>query len=212
MICAVWHSAVVFCIFGHEFSAKWIHLHLQRPLTHQQVLRVHLSPLKMSNFGDWDFIDDTDISPAFISPKPKASTRLARPPCVVTPRMAAPHQVSDLTAWASSSKGSATSGPGSQDFRGCAVRVSDAVPVQKSGHACLSQVSIRSAPYHVGQTSVGLPRPERRDFHPSSLRSNQLQLPVESMDVSSDFPVVATESSTGLGRFVVPRALAVPTQ
>ena len=203
---------MVSCIFGHAFSDKSIHLPLQHQLTHPQVLRVPLSPLQMSNIGDWDFIDDSDVPPAFISPKPKASTRLARPSCIMTPRMAAPHQVSDLPAWSSSSRGSAASGPDSQSFRGCAVRVSDAVPVQTSGHSVFSQVGVRSAPYHVGQSSVGLPRPERRDFHPSSLQSTPMQLPLESIDVTSEFHAVATESSTGLGRFVVPRALAVPTQ
>ena len=203
---------MVSCIFGHAFSDKSIHLPLQHQLTHPQVLRVPLSPLQMSNIGDWDFIDDSDVPPAFISPKPKASTRLARPSCIMTPRMAAPHQVSDLPAWSSSSRGSTASGPDSQSFRGCAVRVSDAVPVQASGHSVFSQVGVRSAPYHVGQSSVGLPRPERRDFHPSSLQSTPMQLPLESIDVTSEFHAVATESSTGLGRFVVPRALAVPTQ
>ena len=195
---------MVSCSFGHAFSDKSIHHPLQHQLTHPPVLRVPLSPLQMSNIGDWDFIDDSDVPPAFISPKPKASTRLARPSCIMTPRMAAPHQVSDLPAWSSSSRGSAAPGPSSQSFRGGAVRVSDASPIQKWGHSVCSQIGILSAPHHVEQPSMDLPRSDRRVFRPFSLRSNQLRLPVESMDFQYKFHALSTESYTDLGRFCGP--------
>ena len=114
------------------------------------------------------------------------------------------HPVSDLPAWSSSSRGSAAPGPSSQSFRGGAVRVSDASPIQKWGHSVCSQIGILSAPHHVEQPSMDLPRSDRRVFRPFSLRSNQLRLPVESMDFQYKFHALSTESYTDLGRFCGP--------